>query len=109
MWNRTCPLCFTRVSGWQVAERSAELECEACHKGLEIARPSRWLSVLAGIAAAFAVGLLVTPIHSVLQWLLAVMTAVMVYGCVSAAVIFQFSDLVVRKGVQSGSFPHFRE
>jgi len=106
MWNRACPVCFTKVSRSLVLTRSNDLECPACHTALELSRPSWVLASFGGLLAAFVAVHLVLHERDGAGWILMILAAILAFGIASATLLFFFSDLVVRPKIAAVSFPH---
>ena len=53
MWNRACPLCFTKVPPVVVLTRTDEVDCPSCRTPLELSRASRvlgaWVRIAGGV------------------------------------------------------------
>jgi hypothetical protein len=106
MWNRTCPLCFVKLSRFQVLTRSNDLSCPACHAELELSRPSRFLSSFAGIVAGMLVFHLTHTANPMTRWTWPIVAAFLAFGFVSAGVLSIAADLVVRPLAPSTAIPH---
>lgn len=105
MWNRTCPLCFAKVSRFLVLSRSNDLICPACHSPLELSRYSRLLASFVGFLAGLLVFHLHLP-HTGANWVLRPVAVFIAFGLGSALLLFLVADLVVRPNPPSTSFPH---
>jgi hypothetical protein len=93
MWNRACPLCFTKVPRSLVLTRGENLICPACRAPLELSRASRVLGAIGGLLLAMV------AVHVILdsavkgQWAWTVVGAVLAYGVGSAVVLDSFADV----------------
>jgi LSD1 subclass zinc finger protein len=96
MWNRACPLCFTRVARTLVLTRGEDLVCPSCRTPLELSRVSRVLGASCGLVAGVA------TVHFFLnsnlpgKWIFPVIAAVFAYGIGSAVALLFFSDVVIQ-------------
>ena len=106
MSNRSCPLCFVKLSRSSVLVRSGELVCPSCHACLELSRLSRATAAFFGLALAFAAVWLLLNGASKAAWYLAPVAAVLAYGLGSALYLFLVSDLVVCPRPPGEPFPH---
>jgi len=106
MWNRACPLCFTKMPHNLVLTRGEELVCPSCRTPLELARASRVLAAVAGLIAGFMAAYVVLESLTGGRWAFPMVAAVLAYGIVSAIVLFFLSDLVVQPKPPMGHFPH---
>jgi hypothetical protein len=106
MWNRGCPLCFTRVPRALILARSHEFACPACHASLELSRPSAALASLGGILGAFLVGRWARLVSGTSEWTLRIFAVVLAFGFCSAVLLFFFADLIVRPKFSADAFPH---
>ncbi|HEY4979081.1 MAG TPA: hypothetical protein VII25_07965 [Candidatus Acidoferrum sp.] len=108
MSNRSCPLCFVKLSVFQILSRSNDLVCPACHAELELSRPSRLLGSFSGILAAFLAFHLASSANPATRWTWPILAAILAFGFASAFVLFIASDLVVRPKPHphSSAFPH---
>jgi hypothetical protein len=96
MWNRACPLCFTKVPRTLVLTHGDELTCPSCGAPLELSRASRVLGAACGLAAGFLAARAIWSLNLRGRWALPVVAAVFVYGIFSAAVLYFLADLMVR-------------
>ena len=109
MSNRSCPLCFVKLSRSSVLARSGDLVCPSCHTCLELSRLSRAAAAFFGLAiASIAVWLLLNGVSKA-AWYLAPVVAVLTYGVGSALSLFVVSDLVVCRKPPGEPFPHGHE
>lgn len=106
MWNRACPMCFVKLSRFQVLSRSNDLVCPACRAELELSRPTRLLSSIGGILAGMAVFHLTHAAYLAARWFWPIVAALLTFGLTSAFVLLVASDLVVRPHSPSSAFPH---
>jgi hypothetical protein len=108
MANRACPLCFTRVPRMLVLCQSYELECPACHTPLEVSRGTRVLSAAVGLLLGFSAVELMPSLSATAVWTLQVVVGSVAFGVGAAALLFFFSDLVVRPNPAGAghTFPH---
>ncbi len=106
MSNRACPLCFVKLSAFQILSRSNDLVCPACHAELELSRPSRLLGSFAGILSAMLAFHLASSANPATRWTWPIVAAFLAFGLASAFVLFLASDLVVRPHPHSSAFPH---
>ena len=105
MWNRACPLCFTKVPRALVLTRMENLACPSCHAPLELSRPSKVLGAMAGLLAGI-VGFRVAFGFGEEKWVVSMVAAVFGYGLGSVLALLVLSDLVVRPKPSPGNFPH---
>jgi len=106
MSNRSCPLCFVKLSRSSVLVRSGDLVCPSCHTCLELSRLSRVTAAFFGLAVAFAaVWLLVNGMPKA-AWYLTPVAAALAYGVGSTIYLFLVSDLVVCPRPPGEPFPH---
>jgi uncharacterized paraquat-inducible protein A len=106
MWNRACPLCFTKVPRKLILGSEEKLVCPRCRTPLELSPAARLLGVICGLVAAFAAVRLILATNLAGTWILQVIAAVLVYVVASSAVLYFFSDLVVRRDGAAEDFPH---
>ena len=106
MSNRSCPLCFVKLSRSSVLMRSGDLVCPSCHTCLELSPISRVMAAFFGLAMAFAAVWLVLNGVSKAAWYLAPVAGVLAYGVGSALYLFVVSDLVVCPKPPGEPFPH---
>jgi hypothetical protein len=105
MWSRACPLCFTKVPPSFVLVRGDDLICPSCDTPLQLSQASLMLSAGCGLAAGFLAARLVLASNVLGKWALLVVAAILAYGASAAAVLYFFSDLVVRPGPTNEAFP----
>jgi len=105
MWNRACPICFTRISRFLLLTSSYEITCPTCHSPLELSRQSRLLDALFGFLLALLVFHLPLP-HTGVNWILRLVFTFLAFCSGSALLLFFAADLVVRPGPLSTPFPH---
>lgn len=105
MWNRACPLCFTKVPRGLVLTRVDELTCPCCHAALELSRPSKVLGATMGLVGGWAVFRIGLTAGGDGNWIVPVAGAVLGYALGSALILLLFSDLVVRPKVPAENFP----
>jgi hypothetical protein len=105
MWSRACPLCFTKVPPRLVLARGDDLVCPSCGTALQLSQASLMLSAGCGLAVGFAAARLVLASNVLGKWALLVVAAILAYGASAAAVLYFFSDLVVRPGPTNEAFP----
>jgi hypothetical protein len=103
--NRSCPLCFVKLSRSSVLVRSGDLVCPSCHACLELSRLSRVTAASFGLAVAFAAVWLLSATPKA-AWYLAPVAAILAYGLGSALYLFVVSDLVVCPKPPAEPFPH---
>ncbi|MGB7731885.1 MAG: hypothetical protein WBL50_27970 [Candidatus Acidiferrum sp.] len=96
MWNRACPLCFTKVPRTLVLTRGDELTCPSCGAPLELSRASRVLGAVCGLAAAFVAAHVAWDLSLRSRWALPVVAAILGYGIASALVLYFLADLLVQ-------------
>ncbi|HTC42003.1 MAG TPA: hypothetical protein VK703_10545 [Candidatus Acidoferrales bacterium] len=96
MWNRACPLCFTKVPRSLILTRGDELTCPSCGTPLELSRASRVLGAACGLAVAFVAAHAVWDLSLKGRWALPVLAAILGYGIASALVLYFLADLVVQ-------------
>jgi hypothetical protein len=109
MSNRSCPLCFVKLSRAAVLARSGELLCPSCHSCLELSRLSRVTAAFFGLGIAFAaVWLLLNRTPEGACYLTPV-AAVLAYGVGSALYLSVASGLVVCPKPPGEPFPHGHE
>ena len=106
MWNRACPLCFTKVPRKLILGGGEKLICPSCRTPLELSPAARLLAVSCGLAVAFVVVRLILAVNLPGAWVLQVIAAVLAYSIASTAVLYFFSDLIVRPNRPSTDFPH---
>ena len=107
MWNRACPLCFVKMSRFQVLALSNEMSCPACHAELELSRSSRLLSSLVGIVVGAAIFHVAHTTNPMARWIWPIVAAFLSFGFASAGVLIVSADLVVRpQPSHSSVFPH---
>jgi hypothetical protein len=109
MSNRSCPLCFVKLSRGAVLARSGELVCPSCHSCLELSRFSRVTAAFYGLGIAFAAVWLLLDSTPEGAWYLTPVAAVLAYGVGSALYLFVVSDLVVCPKPPGEPFPHGHE
>jgi hypothetical protein len=105
MWNRACPLCFTKVPRSMVLTRGDDVLCPSCRTELELSRASRVLGAFCGLAGAVAGVQVISALSTRGTWALDVLGAVLGYGMVSAVVLYFLADLVVQPRMPAGHFP----
>jgi hypothetical protein len=105
MWNRACPLCFTKVPRFLVMTRSDDLSCPSCRAQLELSRPSRVLGALTGLIAAFVASYLILFETARGQWFLSMVGALLAYALGSVLALFFLSDVVVQPKPPHQHFP----
>lgn len=105
MSNRACPLCFSKLSRIEVLTRSYDLACPACHAGLNLSLPSRFLSSAAGVVAALLAMRFEQPINSSMGFTFPMLASVFAFVAASALVLFLHADLILRSQRHS-IFPH---
>jgi hypothetical protein len=105
MWNRACPLCFSKVLRSLVLTQADDLSCPSCHAPLELSRPTRVLGALVGLIAAFAAyhGVVLAGTRG--SWFISMVAAILAYGIGAALADFFLSDLVVRPPAEHAHFP----
>ncbi|MGB2662989.1 MAG: hypothetical protein WAK48_03225 [Candidatus Acidiferrum sp.] len=96
MWNRACPLCFTKVPRSLLLTRGDELTCPSCGTPLELSRTTRVLGAACGFVAAFVAAQAVWDLSLKGRWALLVVAAILGYGIASAMVLCFLADLVVQ-------------
>jgi membrane protein YdbS with pleckstrin-like domain len=109
MSNRSCPLCFVKLSRSAVLVRSGDLVCPSCQTCLELSRLSRVTAAFFGLAIAFAAVWLLLNSTPQGAWYLTPVAAVVAYGVGSALYLFVVSDLVVCPRSPGEPFPHGHE
>ena len=105
MWNRACPICFTRLSRFAVLTCSYDITCPTCRSPLELSRQSRLLDSLVGFLLALFVFHIHLP-HTGANWILRVVLTVLAFCLGSVLLLFFAADIVVRPTALSTSFPH---
>lgn len=105
MWNRACPLCFTRVARSLLLTRGDGLVCPSCWTPLELSRASRTLAALCGLGGAGWALEVVSSLSVRGTWALGVLAAVLGYGIAAAFVLYFLADLVVQPKALAGHFP----
>jgi len=105
MWNRACPLCFTKVPRALVLTRTDELTCPSCHAQLELSRPSKVLGAIAGLSAGFVAFQVAFAASGESNWLLPIVGAILGYALGSGVILLLLSDLVVRPKAPAENFP----
>jgi hypothetical protein len=105
MWNRACPLCFTKVPQGLVLTRGDELSCPSCHTPLELSRASRVSGALIGLIAGFIGARVALGLSGDGKWVMPVVGAVLGYGIASALLLYFLSDLVVQPKPTVSHFP----
>jgi len=109
MANRACPLCFVRVTWFEVLSQSEHLQCSACRVPLELSRGTRIFGSFLGFTAAF---LALNEIPSTvlkIHWVLDPIIAIGSFAMFSALAVLIHSDLIVRPPSSNHTFPHPRE
>jgi hypothetical protein len=96
MWNRACPLCFTKVPRILVLTRGDDLACPSCGTPLELSRASRVLGAASGLLAAFLAAHAVWDLSPRGRWALPPVAAILGYGIASAVALYFLADLVVQ-------------
>jgi hypothetical protein len=109
MRNRSCPLCFVKLPSPSILARSDDLICPSCHSALEVSRRSRVFAAFLGVIAAFLGAEFAVVAVPKAAWFLALVVGVLVYGMVSALVLYFVSDLVVQPKPRATAFPHAHE
>jgi hypothetical protein len=105
MWNRACPLCFTRVPRSLVLSRGEDLVCPSCRTPLELSRASRVLGAFFGLLAAAGAVHVASGLSVMGRWSFELLAAVLGYGLVSALVVYFLADLVVQPKPSASHFP----
>jgi hypothetical protein len=87
---------------------SYDIECPACHAGLELSRYTRAIAGFGGIAGALLATRLAAGLFPGAAWLTNIVAAIFGFGFFSAACVLMAGDLVVRPraGASSSAFPH---
>jgi hypothetical protein len=105
MWNRACPLCFTKVSRSLVLTRGEGVVCPSCGTPLEVSRASRVLAALCGLIGGYVGAKVVASVSVRGAWALELLGAVLGYGIAAAVVLYFLADLVVQPKTPVGYFP----
>lgn len=105
MWNRACPICFTRISRFAVLTCSYDITCPTCRSPLELSRQSRLLDALVGFLVALDVFHIHLPQVGA-NWVLRPVATILAFCFASTLLVFFAADLVVRPSALSTSFPH---
>lgn len=105
MWNRACPICFSKVPRFLVLSHSYDITCPKCRSPLELSRHGRLLDSLVGFLVALLVFHLPFP-HTGANWVLRLVATFLAFGAGSALLLFFATDLVVRPQPVSTPFPH---
>jgi len=105
MWNRACPLCFTKVPRRWVLTRGEHLVCPSCGTPLELSRASRTLGALCGLVGAAKAVQVLAGLNIRGTWALGVCAAVLGYAIVAALVLYFLADLVVQPKTPASHFP----
>jgi hypothetical protein len=105
MWNRACPLCFTKVARSIVLTRGEDVVCPSCAALLELSRASRTLAALCGLVGGAWAVQVVASLKVRGTWALGVLAATLGYGVVSALVLYFLADLVVQPKAPAVHFP----
>lgn len=105
MWNRACPICFTRLSLFLVLTCSYDITCPTCRSPLELSRQSRLFASLAGFLVALLAFHIHLP-HNGASWILCLVFTFLAFCFGSALLLFFAADLVVRPSPVSTPFPH---
>lgn len=108
MGRRKCPLCFVRVPWTALLAHSYDIECPACHTGLEVSRYTRAIAGFGGLAGALIATHLAGGLFPAAAWVTRTAAAVLGFGFISAAWVLIAGDLVVRPkaAASSSAFPH---
>jgi LSD1 subclass zinc finger protein len=93
MWNRACPLCFTRVPRSLVLTRGENLVCPSCRAPLELSRASRVLGAICGLLLAILTVRVILDSTVPGQWAWTVVGAVLAYGVGSAVILYFLADV----------------
>jgi hypothetical protein len=96
MWNRACPLCFSRVPRGIVLGKSESLVCPSCKTPLQLSNISRVAGVSFGLIVAFVVVHFLLKLNIPGEWLWPAVAAVFAYGIGCTVALAFFADLVVR-------------
>lgn len=100
-------MCFVRVPWTALLAHSYEIECPACHAGLELSRYTRAVAGFGGIAGALLAAHLAGGMLPGAAWVTQMVAAILGFGFASAACVLLVGDLVVRPRVaSSAAFPH---
>jgi hypothetical protein len=105
MANRSCPLCFVKLSRTAVLARSDDLICPSCRSELELSRHSRVEAAFFGVLVAYAAIQLAALTIPKVAWVAGVAVAVVVFGAASVAFLYFLSDLTLRPKVSGAPFP----
>ena len=92
---RICPLCIGKVPSGEVVALSNTMNCPHCQKPLEVSQPSRVISTLVGLAAAYA-AFRFTSNTGALGWVLPMASAILTWGIVTPLLLMLTADLRVR-------------
>jgi hypothetical protein len=104
MWNRACPLCFTKVPRGLILTLGNHLACPSCHAALELSRGSRVAGAFGGLFCGFVVWHAMNVLTGG-GWALPIVAAVLAYGIGSAMVLYFLSDLAVEAKSALSDFP----
>jgi len=105
VWNRACPLCFTKVPRSLVLTRGEGVVCPSCGTPLELSRASRALAALCGLIGGFMGAEELAGVSVRGAWALGLLGAVLGYGIAAAVVLYFLADLVVQPKTLVGHFP----
>ena len=106
MWNRACPLCFSRVPLKLVLIQSDDLICPCCERRLQLSGASLITSVICGLTAAALAVAFVNALRFPGQWASQVISTVLSYLVGSSFALYFCSDLSVRAESHMSVFPH---
>jgi hypothetical protein len=93
---RVCPLCMGKVPAGEIAAYSNTMVCPHCQKPLEVSRPSRLITTLVGVVAAYFVYRFTRGSEGLLGWVLPLVYAVLAWGIVTPLLLMWTGDLRVR-------------
>jgi hypothetical protein len=97
-----------RVPWTALLAHSYDIECPACHTGLEVSRYTRATAGFGGLAGALLATHLAGGLLPGTAWLMRITAGVLGFGFISAACVLIAGDLVVRPKAagSSSAFPH---
>lgn len=109
MWNRACPLCFTKVPRSLVLTRGEAVVCPSCGTPLELSRASRVLAALGGLIGAYVGAGVVSGVSVRGEWALGPLAAMLGYGIAAAVVLYFLADLVVQPKTPARHYPQIHK
>ncbi len=88
-----CPQCMSKVPTGLILSHSYGMECPNCHARIEVTDGGRYVSAIAGLAAATVVYRFARISTGLLGWALAIVYAIIAFGIVSPLILMLVAGL----------------